>query len=79
MTLRVNEQLTAYYRLHGLEGEELAKAVEYDYLMAIKELRALNPEHEWGSKFDNNTDLGGLFVWSRSDKGHRYWEERCHG
>lgn len=79
MTLRVNEQLTRYYYRSGLVGEELANAVEADYLLAMGYLKRRNETLVVERKFNNNTDLSGLFLWDATEEGQLYWQDRHNG
>lgn len=79
MTLRVNEQLTRYHYRSGLVGEELAKAVEADYLLAMGHLKRLNGPLAVERRFNNNSDLSGLFLWDATEEGQRYWQDRHNG
>lgn len=64
---RVTEQLTAYYRAAGLEGDDLSVAVAAD----VRRVKRQAKDH-----VRDGYELDAALIWSDTDEGYDYWEAR---
>lgn len=64
---RITEQLTAYHRAAGLEGDDLSAAVADD----VRRVKRQAIGH-----VRDGYELTDALYWAVSDEGYAYWEAR---